>query len=210
MTISTSLALFVSMSVLALIPGPGVLAVVSRTLALGLRQGLIAVTGIVAGDYLFILLALFGMSTLAETMGSFFVIIKYAGAAFLIWLGVNLIFTGCKAKGPLDQVQTMPSKSGGNLSSFLLGLFTTMGNPKAILFYASFFPAFLDLTRVTSIDILAIFTVATLSVGSVMAGYAYFAFKAQSTIGRSNRGAALKYGSGVLLIGSGIFVAVRE
>jgi len=209
MTISTSLALFISMLVLALIPGPGVLAVVSRTLTSGLRQGLIAVMGIVAGDYLFILLALFGLTTLAEAMGNLFVMIKYAGAAFLIWLGVNLIFSQCKVRGPQDQVKLPASQPGGNFSSFLLGLLTTLGNPKAILFYASFFPAFLDIANITTINILAIFMIATLSVGGVMVCYAYFSIKAQTTIGRSNKVPALKYGSGALLIGSGIFVAAR-
>ncbi|WP_232053857.1 LysE family translocator [Microbulbifer sp. GL-2] len=197
------------MLVLALIPGPGVLAVVSRALTSGLRQGLIAVMGIVAGDYLFILLALFGLTTLAEAMGSLFVIIKYAGAAFLIWLGVNLIFSQCKVRGLQAQVKLPALYSSGNFSSFLLGLLTTLGNPKAILFYASFLPAFLDLTSVTSLDILAIFTIATLSVGGVMVCYVYFSIKAHTTIGRSNKVPALKYGSGVLLIGSGIFVAAR-
>ncbi|GAA5444464.1 hypothetical protein Misp06_02651 [Microbulbifer sp. NBRC 101763] len=209
MTISASFALFASMLVLALIPGPGVLAVISRSLTLGLRQGLIAAAGIVAGDYLFILLALLGLSTLAEAMGSLFVIIKYAGAAFLIWLGVNLILTSGKGKAIKNEEKVPESSGGGIFSSFLLGLLTTLGNPKAILFYASFFPAFLDLTSVTSTDIFAIFTIATLSVGSVMAGYAYFSIKAKRSFGNSNKAPALKCGSGALLISSGIFVAAR-
>ncbi|WP_445358334.1 LysE family translocator [Microbulbifer sp. ANSA005] len=208
MTISTSLALFISMLVLALIPGPGVLAVVSRSVTLGLRQGLITVVGIVVGDYFFILLALLGLATLAETLGSLFIVIKYAGAAYLIWLGVNLFLSAKKRQ--VDQNQIATSHSHSSFSSFLLGLVTTLGNPKAILFYVSFFPAFLDLTRVASLDIAIIFAIATLAVGSVMAGYAYLACKARSTISQSGKTPALKYGSGALLIGSGVFIAAKS
>ncbi|AWF81378.1 LysE family translocator [Microbulbifer sp. A4B17] len=210
MTISTSLVLLISMLVLALIPGPGVLAVVSRSVTLDLRQGLITVVGVVVGDYFFILLALLGLATLAETLGSLFIVIKYAGAAFLIWLGVNLFLSAKRSQVDQNQNEIATSQSRSSFSSFLLGLLTTLGNPKAILFYVSFFPAFLDLTRVASLDIAIIFAIATLAVGGVMASYAYLACKARSTISQSGKTPALKYGSGALLIGSGVFIAAKS
>ncbi len=203
MTLSASLTLFLSMAILALIPGPGVLVVVSRTLSLGLRQGFITAAGIVAGDYVFILLALFGLAALAEVMGGLFIIVKYLGAAFLIWLGVSLVLSRRQKLSPAEV------KSSGGLSSFVVGLFTTLSNPKAILFYASFFPAFLDLSTVALQDVCMIFMVTTLAVGGVMCAYAYFSHKAKSTIHNAQRSSALTYGSGALLVGSGLFVAAR-
>ena len=76
MTLTSSLALFTAMIALALFPGPGVLVVISRTISLGFKQGLVTVIGILVGDFIFILLAIFGLSALADFMGSFFIIIK--------------------------------------------------------------------------------------------------------------------------------------
>ena len=77
MTIASFFALFTAMIALALVPGPTVLIVVSRTLSLGLKQGLITVLGMLCADFIFILLAIFSLSALADFMGSFFIIIKY-------------------------------------------------------------------------------------------------------------------------------------
>ncbi|MBK1649645.1 LysE family translocator [Rhabdochromatium marinum] len=204
MNLTSSLALFGTMVILALIPGPGILAVVARTLAAGFRHGISTVVGIVVGDFVFITFALLGLTALSELMGNLFVIIKYAGAAYLIWLGGSLVFS--KHSG----TQTRPVHESNYLASFSAGLFITLGNPKAILFYLSFFPAFLDLSAVSELDALVIYAIATTAVGGVMLGYAYAAHRAKSTLGRLRGGPFLRYGSGALLMGSGVFVAARS
>jgi len=78
------------------------------------------------------------------------------------------------------------------------------------LFYISFFPAFMDLETISMIDIGLLFVIATFSVGLVMAGYAYVAAKTKSSFAASPRTQYLKYGSGALLIGGGVFVALRS
>ena len=90
MTLSTSIALFISMVVLALLPGPGILVVMARSVSAGLRHGVSATVGIVAGDFVFITLALLGLATLSSVLGELFIFIKYIGAAYLIWLGVSM------------------------------------------------------------------------------------------------------------------------
>ncbi len=200
MTLTTSAALFVSMALLALIPGPGVLTVVARSSNAGFKQGAFAALGILAGDFVFISFALLGLNALSNLMGSFFVIVKYIGAAYLIWMGYNILRT----KPEFEAVNTPK-----NLSSFLVGLFTTLGNPKVILFYISFFPTFLDLAQVTLTDAASIYLVATLSVGGVMLSYAYLAFKAQSLFQSQNTQHYLRYSAGSIFIGSGVYVAIK-
>lgn len=203
MTAASSLALFGSMVVLALIPGPGILVVVARTLASGLRHGASTVAGIIAGDFVFITLALLGLAVLSELMGSFFIVLKYLGAAYLVWLGISLVFSKAKRS------QIAPVSAPSHLASFSAGLFITLSNPKAILFYLSFFPAFLDLTQVTALDAAILYAIATVAVGGVMGAYAYAAHKSKSLIRMPNGGRYLRYTSGALLIGSGVFVATR-
>ena len=203
MSLTTFIALFISMVVLALIPGPGVLTVTARSASAGLRHGLSTTAGIVTGDFVFITLALLGLATLSSVLGELFFIIKYIGAAYLIWLGVSLL------------ASTPSSNAGGvinrpkHTASFAAGLITTLSNPKAILFYLSFFPAFLDLSHIAISDAALLYVITTVSVGGVMFGYAYIACKAKSIYSNSGKVRILRFGSGSMLVGSGIYVAVR-
>ena len=90
MPLSSIFSLFVALVILAVIPGPGVFAVVARSMASGFFHGLVTVFGIVCGDYIFILLSIHGLSALASAMGDFSVFIKYVGAIYLVWPGIKL------------------------------------------------------------------------------------------------------------------------
>jgi len=204
MTLTSALALYSTMIVLALLPGPGVVVVVARALDSGFRQGLATAMGILSGDFIFIALAIFGLATLAEVMGSFFVIIKYAGAAYLIYLGFQLITSGN------SNTPSATLKPANYSTNYLVGLATSVSNPKVTLFYLSFFPAFLDLKTISMTDIGLLFLIATFSVGLVMAGYAYVAAKTKSSFAASTKTKYLKFGSGALLMGGGVFVALRS
>ena len=203
MTLTTSIALFVTMIVLALIPGPGVLIVTARTASVGSRHGLLTSLGILTGDFVFITFALLGLATLSSVLGEFFIIIKYFGALYLIWLGISLFISTQK-----DTV-TQKVNSPRYITSFAAGLLTTLSNPKAILFYLSFFPAFLDLSHVSVADTILLYAIATISVGGVMFGYVFAVHKAKSYYNDSFKFNFLKIGSGSVLIGSGIYVALR-
>ncbi|OZG75451.1 hypothetical protein BTA51_03505 [Hahella sp. CCB-MM4] len=203
MTITTALALFGSMIILALIPGPGVFAVTARAMSSGFHHGAMTVVGIVVGDYIFILLSVCGLVALAEAMGSFFVVLKYAGAAYLIWLAISL----WRAEVVDNQVQGV--KEASFLSNFMAGLITTLGNPKAILFYIGFFPAFLDLSAISFIDLVSIMVIATVAVGGVMMGYAYAAGKTgQMLSSRRARKNVNRTASGIMAC-SGVLLATR-
>nr|WP_010133743.1 LysE family translocator [Microbulbifer agarilyticus] len=203
MTLINTLALFGAMVVLAAIPGPGIFAVMARSASGGMLHGLVTTIGIVFGDYVFIALCLSGLAYIADVMGSAFVVLKYVGAAYLIWLGLSLL----RARGS-SEVNAAPKKSS-LASSWLLGLTTTLGNPKAILFYLSFFPAFLPITEITVMDTITIFVVVTLAVGGVMLTYAWATLRAQAMLQNRAQSRLLNYVGGATLIGSGIWMAAR-
>lgn len=203
MTPTSMFSLFVALVILAIIPGPGVFTVVARSMASGFFHGLATVFGIVFGDYIFIILSLYGLSTLASTMESFFAFIKYAGAIYLIWLGIKLILT------KHSSVEVKPVMELSFLSNFIAGLVTTLSNPKAILFYLSFFPAFINLQDVTFVEIWKLLLVATIAVGSVMAVYAYAASKASRIFKSSRATKTLNIAAGSIMVGSGVLLATK-
>lgn len=203
MTIASMFSLFVALVVLAVIPGPGVFTVVARAMASGFLHGLVTVFGIVFGDYIFIVLSLYGLSALASTMGGFFTFVKYAGAMYLIWLGVKLLLA------KYSSVEVKPVIEFSFLSNFVAGLVTTLSNPKAILFYVSFFPAFINVQSVTIVEIWQLLLVATLAVGGVMAMYAYAASRASRIFKSSRAAKKLNVAAGTIMVGSGVLLATK-
>ena len=138
MTITSAFALYTTMVLLALLPGPGVFVVVARSLDSGFRQGLATALGVLSGDFVFISLAVFGLAALAEVMGSFFVVIKYLGAAYLIYLGFSLIIS----KPSTSEAEIETTKPANHSASFFVGLITSIGNPKVIFFTSASSPPF--------------------------------------------------------------------
>ncbi|MBD2326271.1 LysE family translocator [Alkalinema sp. FACHB-956] len=169
MTLSSTVALFSAMTILAAIPSVSVLTVVTRSASLGFLHGLLTSLGIVVGDVVFIIIAIWGLAFIVATMGGFFVLIKYLGGAYLIWLGIQLSQAQSKPTG----TETIADAS--LISSFLAGLFITLGDQKAVLFYLGFFPAFLDLPKISPLDTAIVITIAILAVGGVKVTYAYMA-----------------------------------
>ena len=96
MSIIDSISLFAIMVTLAIIPSTSVALVVTRSATLGVGNGIAVALGIVLGDLIFILLAILGLSVIAETMGGFFLVIKYLGGAYLLWLGFVLLTSNNK------------------------------------------------------------------------------------------------------------------
>lgn len=203
MTAGSIVALFGTMLVLALIPGVSVWAVTARAVAYGFTHGLAVTLGILLGDIVFILLALYGLVFLAESMGSLFVFIKYLGSAYLLWLGVTLLRTKPKAAESKEVVESSLS------ASFLLGLFITFGDQKAILFYLGFLPAFLDLSNVSIGDTVVVIAVATLALGLAKLGYAFLAGRASAFLKNTGANKVITKVAGVVMILVGIFIAIE-
>ncbi len=197
------LALFGAMLIVALVPGPAVFAVIARTFSSGFSRGLMMIIGITLGDFIFILLALFGLSIISEIMGTTFLIIKYASAAYLIWLGVNLI----KSKATAEDIKA--SKESSLVTNLATGLMINLGNPKAIVFYIGLFPAFIDVNQVAAVDVLAIMGVATLAFGSVNICYALLALRAKKMLKSPNASSLINKTAGTIMVSTGTLVAIK-
>lgn len=202
MTVSSIVALFSAMVVLASIPSVSVLAVSTRSATFGLIHGAFTTLGIVLGDIIFIVIAIWGLSFLAETMGSLFVLIKYLGGAYLIGLGIGL----CRSK--LKNVTTEEVIKSSLFSSFLTGLLITLGDQKATLFYLGFFPAFLDISKISYFDTGIIIAITIVAVGGVKLGYAFMADRARSLISSKTR-KGMNIAAGCVMIAVGMFLIIK-
>src|SRR5579859_5615907 len=129
------LALFLAAAfLLAITPGPGIFYVLARTLAGGRRAGISSSLGTFIGGLFHVCAAALGISAVLAASAVAFHTIKYAGAAYLIWLGIRMIRTR-NAQMPFS---AMPSQG-----AFRQGIFTEALNPKTALFFLSFIPQFI-------------------------------------------------------------------
>ncbi len=200
MTVSSIIALFSAMFVLAFIPSVSVLAVSARSASAGFIHGVFTTLGIMVGDIFFILLVIFGLSILAEMMGSLFVLLKYLGGAYLIWMGISLWRSKAKA------IETKGVTETSLLSSFLTGLLITLGDQKAILFYLVFFPAFIDLSTLSYFDAGIIMAIALVALGGAKLCYAFMAAKAGLFLKNSHAVRKMNMTAATVMIGVGLFL----
>ena len=197
-------ALVIIMITLAAMPSTSVALVVARSATMNLANGVAVSMGIVLGDLIFVVLAILGLTALSELMGGFFLAVKVATGVYLIWFGIDLIRSRTK------NLTCKYSSTGGGLpASFLAGLFVTLGDIKAIIFYASLFPAFVDISALTLLDIAIILFITVATVGGVKLAYAFAATKVMTMgkkLGAENK---TRLTSGALMIGAGTYLIAR-
>ena len=203
MSLQLYLAFVAACIALALLPGPVVTLVIANGLRHGTRAALTNIAGVQAGLAIMIGIVAIGLTSLMATMGYWFDWVRFAGAAYLVWLGVKLIrapVMGINADAP------PPPPRGG---FFLQGFLVLLSNPKVLVFFGAFIPQFMDMGRdhVSQVALLGItFMVIagmTDAVYALLAGRARLFFSARRT-------RALSRISGGFMIGGGIWLALTR
>jgi threonine/homoserine/homoserine lactone efflux protein len=205
MNIFEVITLFAIMVALAALPSASVALVITRSATLGITNGIAVSVGIVLGDLVFILLAIFSLSVVAETMGSIFMVIKYLGAAYLLWIGFSLL----TSKRSITISVIKKNEKRNLITSFLAGLLLTLGDIKAIIFYVSLLPVFIDLSALNVSDVLIIVSVMVFSVGGVKILYAFSATKIASLAGSYKFDNAVRKTAGGFMVGAGTYLIVK-
>jgi threonine/homoserine/homoserine lactone efflux protein len=189
-----------AMFLLAITPGPGVFATVSKALSSGFKHTVPVVLGIVTGDLIFLLFAIYGLAAIAESFNALFLLVRYLGSGYLIWLGVKL----WRSKPGSIDVASIKPQSGK--FSFLGGLSITLGNPKVIIFYLSFLPTFIKLDTLSTLDVVVVASVVSLVLGSVMLFYAYTASRTRKLFKSLEAQKAMNKTAGTAMIGTGVLL----
>ncbi|MDQ0380816.1 LysE family translocator [Amycolatopsis thermophila] len=128
--------------VMVVVPGPSVLFTVSRALTVGRRDALITVLGNAAGVYAQVVAVAFGMGAIVRTSATVFTVIKLAGAAYLVYLGVQAVRHRRKLSEAL--ASAVPATRGRTLTVLRDGFVVGFANPKSIVFLAAVLPQFVD------------------------------------------------------------------
>src|SRR5262245_47328137 len=136
----TSLLVFTgALFVAAASPGPSIAAIVARVLGRGMNGAIAFTAGVALGDVVWLTVAVLGLAVLAHTFHAVFLVIKYAGAAYLLYLAWKLWTT------PVAAHDLAPDTSDvKRVRLFLAGLAVTMGNPKVMVFYLALLPNIVD------------------------------------------------------------------
>lgn len=187
--------LFVSVYAIAVAtPGPGVAAVVARTFAHGTSGALPFVLGFVVGDLVWFIAAAAGLSLIAKTYAPLFVVIKYAGCAYLAYMAIQL----WRADAVLPEAGA-EQKAQENMAAFLASLFLTLGNPKVMVFFLSIMPLVVKPEEITLLVGMELALTIAVVIFTIILGYVLLANRARRLF-RSSKAIGLmqKANAGVL------------
>jgi len=192
----------VASAALLAVPGPTVLLVVSYALGRGKRSGWATVPGVTLGDFTAMTASLLGAGAVLAASATLFTVLKLAGAAYLIWLGVKL----WRAEPRLDDLQdTAGAKS--QVEMFWNAYVVTALNPKSIVFFVAFVPQFVDpaapaLRQFIILEAtFLVMAAANVAVWALLAGQMRSSFKRPETLKRVHRT------GGGFLVGAGLLTA---
>ena len=204
MSFESWIALVVALTILGLSPGPAWVAVVTTSVVRGFLPAMAMAIGIALGDLVFLFFAFFGLAVLAESLGALFIIVKYIGAAYLVWLGIVLW------RNPPEAPISSPTINTSLGNPLFTGFILTLGNPKVITFYLGFLPAFVDMSNFSISDLVVIATTVFVVIGGLLSSYAALAARSRRWLVKENVRKSLGRLLGSTMVGTGVVIATRQ
>src|SRR5450755_1198072 len=203
MSLQAYLAFVAACIALALVPGPVVTLVIANGLRHGTRAALTNIAGVQAGLTIVIGIVAVGLTSLMATMGYWFDWVRFAGAAYLVWLGIKLI------RAPVEGVsvdEPPPPPRGG---FFLQGFVVLLSNPKVLVFFGAFIPQFMDMSR-DHVSQVALLGVTFMITGAITDSiYALLAGRVRMLFSRERTRLVSRI-SGGFMIGGGLWLALMR
>jgi len=186
-------------------PGPGVAAVVARSLARGMQGAPAFIAGFLVGDLIWFAFAATGLAALAQAAYPVFVAIKYAGAAYLLYLAYRLW------TAPSERVDDGKGADRGNRPAqlFLGTLALTLANPKTMIFFLALLPTVVRLETLTIAGFVEIALVICVALPLVLGAYALAATRARRLFNSPRAVRNLNRSSGVAMATAAVAVATR-
>lgn len=189
----------------AITPGPGVFALLARSLASGVKPCIGLALGMAISDVAYLLLACFGLAVIAEQWAGLFTTIRFIGAFYLLYLGWKM-WTAC----PETSLQKGVSDDSFTATKGLLqGFLISASNPKVIFFYIAFLPTILDLNSLTSADITLASAITLMGIMMGLMTIAICASSARRLFTSTRAVKGLNRTSGGLMIGAGSYLGLH-
>lgn len=185
-------------------PGPEIAGLLARTLGNGIRSGFPLASGIVVGKLALLSAAVIGLTGLVAALGPVFAVLRYAGAAYLIWLGIKkwrragrLLATDASA-APTSLVREVG-----------LGMAMTLSNPIALVFYVALLPGVIEVSDVTVQSYLILCAILVTVMAAVVLGYGLMAELARRMLSAADSKSRIDRISAVLFVLAGLLIALR-
>ena len=185
-------------------PGPGVAAVIARSLAHGLRGAPAFIAGFMIGDLVWFAIAATGLAALARTAATLFIAIKWVGVAYLLYLAWKL----WNAPAERVEVQQQDGRQHGS-RALIASLLLTLANPKTILFFLALLPTVIDLGSMNALRFVEISAAMCVVLPAVLGTYAVLASKARQLFTTPKAVRRLNRSSGIAMAGAAVVVATR-
>ncbi|MDA5195063.1 LysE family translocator [Govanella unica] len=189
--------------VAALVPGPGIAAVVSRVLGRGTDGAAAFLLGMMLGDVAWVTMTVMGLAVIAQSFHELFLAIKYAGAAYLLYLAVRMWNAP-----PMTEVIEGDRRPEHPLRLLLTGFALNISNPKVMIFYMALLPAFFDLQRLSLTGYFEIIGVVFAMLALVLGGYVLLANRARRFMQNPRAQRIVSRSSGGVMAGAAIAIAV--
>ncbi|MEX0695094.1 MAG: LysE family translocator [Rhodospirillales bacterium] len=188
---------------LVLLPGPIVTLVVANALAYGTRTGIQTALGSIIGNIFLATASALGLVALLGLIGNIFDVLRWIGAAYLIWLGIK----AWRAE-PETLDDTRPMRKGSAVMG--QGVLVAITNPKTIMFYAAFFPQFINPDAPAGPQLALLAATFVVLAGFLDTGYALLAGRLRGFLADARRARIRNRLTGALLIGTGIGMALAR
>src|SRR5689334_5527137 len=203
MSLQVYLAFVAACIALALLPGPIVTLLIANGLRHGTRAALTNILGVQAGLLIVIGILAVGLTSLMATMGYWFDWVRFAGAAYLVWLGIKLVRS--PVEGVDDDAPPPPPRGG----FFLQGFVVALSNPKLLVFFGAFIPQFVDMSRdhVSQVVLLGVTFMVTGAITDAI--FALLAGRVRLFFS-SSRTRLVSRISGAIMIGGGFWLALTR
>jgi len=192
--------------VLSLIPGPSVLLIIGQALSLGMRGAMACLAGALLGGLGLILGALAGLGAVLASSAVLFQAIKWAGIAYLLWLGVTQLRLARRTKVAPNDAPAPQSVKG----SFRSGFLTALLNPKSLVFYLAFLSQFLDPAHSTWVSYVQLIVTSIVIAGISLLAYALLAERLRQRLTSPKAQRRIKMATGGLYLGGGALMAASR
>ena len=202
MAVEVWLAFVAASAILLVIPGPTILLVLSYALGRGWQAAAPTATGVALGDLTAMTLSMLGVGAILATSATLFAVLKWIGAAYLVWLGVKLWRAGGALEADVRRDAVRPAQM------LLHAWLVTVLNPKSIVFFVAFLPQFLDPARSFATQMAILVPTFVILAFANAFGYALAASRARRFAATPAAIRLVNRAGGTALVGAGAFAAL--
>ncbi|NQY52874.1 MAG: LysE family translocator [Campylobacteraceae bacterium] len=201
MSFESMLTFFFAIFIFSITPGPGVFALISNSLSNGFKSSIPLALGMTISDIVYLILAFYGLVSLAQNYAQIFDFIRIMGGIYLVYLGYKIFFSKSD-----DNIENEKKSYKSFIKNFLKGFFISASNPKVIIFYIAFLPTFVDINNLSRNDMIISSFITFFALMSGLLLISFWANKAKKALKSQKSIKILNRSAGSIMAGAGFYL----